>query len=362
MSIVPFEVQANTIYAWDALTTARTMRACGFRVNCVVTSPPYFGLRDYGVDEQIGKERTPDEYVQALVGVFRVIRDVLTDDGSVWLNIGDSYNGSGKGWTGHNGIGNQEKRQGFRAKPTAVDGLKSKDLIGVPWLLAFALQADGWYLRSDIIWSKPNPMPESVRDRPTKSHEYVFLLTKSQHYYYNADAIKTPVKPASIKRQGRAVSDTHKNHNGAPGQTPHSMFRARANVNKQDGAGNRRYTGFNERYDGADTPMANARTVWEINTMGFPGAHFAVMPEKLVEPCVLAGCPVGGVVYDPFMGSGTVALVSRRHGRQYVGSEINPEYVAIARQRLRMPFEQHYVKQNNDVSDLPLFAAQEQPA
>lgn len=359
---VPYQVQPNTIYSWDALTTARTMRACGFRVNCVVTSPPYFGLRDYGVDGQLGMERTPDEYVKALVGVFRVIRDVLTDDGSVWLNIGDSYaskpvgrfNGgsallAGRNLSGHATSGGMDKSK---------FGIPEKNLLMIPARLALALQADGWIVRQDNVWHKPNPMPDPVQDRTTRAHEYVFHLVKSARYYYDFEAIAEPASG------GGGGGFSQKYANAQPAHGAMTLERPKNRRVKQDAVENRMYTGFNERWKqrGDELEVRNKRSVWEIPTQPFPGAHFAVMPEKLVEPCVLAGCPVGGVVYDPFSGAGTVAVVSRRHGRQYVGSEINPEYVAISRQRLRMPFEQHYVKPDNDVSDLPLFAVQEQPA
>jgi len=292
-------------------------------VRTCITSPPYFGLRDYGtgewedgspdcdhiapptggpskkgqrgkfsadgqykntcrkcgakrIDAQIGLEETPDEYVANLVAVFSEIRRVLTADGTVWLNLGDSYAGSGKG-----GQSAEKRSKGWQpeyANKGATYGLKSKDLLGIPWRVAFALQQDGWYLRSDIIWHKPNPMPESVTDRPTKSHEYLFLLTKSPRYYYDHEAIKEPVVDLDGKR--------------------------------------------------------NSRDVWTISTKPFKGAHFAVMPEALAEPCILAGSAPGDTVLDPFAGSGTVAVVALRHGRNFVGTELNPEYSEIAQNRI----------------------------
>lgn len=323
----------NEVHNVDALTLLQGLP--DESVNCIVTSPPYYGLRDYGVDGQLGLEATPEAFVEALVQVFREARRVLRSDGTLWLNLGDSYNGSGKGWTGHNGIGNQELRQNFRAKMTNVESLKPKDLLMIPARVALALQADGWYLRSDIIWAKPNPMPESVKDRPTKSHEHVFLLTKSPRYFYDAEAIKEPVAEATLPRLLRGVSDHHKTVNGAPGQTPHSMNQPRLNVKEQDALGKCTYTEFNDRSFGKEQPLTrNKRDVWTISTKSFKGAHFAVMPEALVQPCILAGCPEGGVVLDPFMGSGTVARVAYKLGRQYIGSEINRAYVEMARTSL----------------------------
>ena len=332
--------ERNKVYHTDALTLLKAMPSGS--VNCIVTSPPYFGLRDYQVDGQIGLEETPREYVDKLVMIFHEARRVLRDDGVLWVNIGDSYAGGGN----YRGINEetlspkQRSNGGSHGIPQNLgvmnSGLPPKSLLGIPWRVAFGLQDDGWILRSDVIWHKPNPMPESVTDRPTKAHEYVFLFAKSGKYFYDKDAIATPVKPDSIKRQGRAVSDTHKNLNGAPGQPPHSMFQPRPN--KQDALGKRTYAGFNERYENAETPMANKRSVWTVPTVGFPGAHFATFPPDLIEPMILAGCPAGGLVLDPFMGSGTTALVARSHGRDYIGSELNSEYVEIARERLAEPY------------------------
>src|SRR5690606_34643417 len=233
-------------------------------VQCVVTSPPYFGLRDYGVEGQIGLEATPEEYVAKLVEVFRGIRPVLRPDGTVWLNLGDSYNGSGGAGGDYNEGGLKEGQPRYPGR--RVKGLKPKDLIGIPWRVAFALQADGWYLRSDIIWHKPNPMPESVTDRPTRAHEYIFLLTKSPRYYYDAEAIKEPLaKPEELLRK-----------------TP-TVFGGR---NKHEGYGTRRHSG--NEYVGTYTGR-NKRSVWTIAPQPFPEGHFAVFPEKLVEPCILAG-------------------------------------------------------------------------
>lgn len=244
-------------------------------VNTIVTSPPYFGLRDYGVDGQIGLESDPIDYIDSMVAVFREARRVLRDDGTLWLNMGDSY---GKG----------------------------KQLLGIPWRLAFALQADGWILRQDIIWHKPNPMPESVRDRCTKAHEYVFLFSKSQKYFYNAEAIKTPVK----QDWGTRNRSAGKYHNEGTGLTPHS--------------------GLEKSYQ-----TANKRSVWSVSTKPFKGAHFATFPPELIEPCILAGCPVGGTVLDPFGGSGTTAGVAVANGRNAVICELNPAYADLVAERVQ---------------------------
>ncbi len=277
-------------------------------VHCCVTSPPYWGLRDYGVEGQHGLEPTPAEYVAKMVAVFREVRRVLRDDGTLWLNLGDSYAGGGQ--TGRNDGGRPEKGKGWaeydikRTKVRRAIGLKPKDLVGIPWRVAFALQADGWYLRSDIIWSKPNPMPESVTDRPTKAHEYLFLLAKSDRYYYDADAIAEQASSFGLNGGGYEP----------PGQTPHATSRGVVIT---------------------DAPSTrNKRTVWTIPTEPFPGAHFAVMPTALVKPCILAGCPTGGTVLDPFTGSGTVAVVAPENGCGFVGCELNPAYVEIAKKRI----------------------------
>ena len=287
-------------------------------VRTCITSPPYFGLRDYGESDQMGLEETPDAYVEEMVLLFREVWRVLADDGTLWLNLGDSYSGSGKGPAGNLGAKHDERNmEHTKASGNVPNGLKPKDLMGIPWRVALALQADGWYLRQDIIWSKPNPMPESVTDRCTKSHEYVFLLSKSARYYYDHVAVKEPIADSTIGRTKRGVSSENKNINGAPGQTKHSLAQPRD-------------------YD-ADRPVAelrNKRDVWTIASKPFKGAHFAVMPEALVEPCVLAGSEAGDTVLDPFTGSGTVAVVALRHGRNSVGTELNSEYGEIAKDRI----------------------------
>ncbi len=280
-------------------------------VHCCVTSPPYWGLRDYGHEGQIGLEATPAEYVAKMVAVFREVRRVLRDDGTLWLNLGDSYAGSNQtGGTNSKETGRRKDRMiANRNTGHVPDGLKAKDLVGIPWRVAFALQADGWYLRSDIIWSKPNPMPESVTDRPTKAHEYLFLLSKSERYHYDADAISEPSLNA-----GKMVKT-----NDADGYESESM-----NLRTREG--------FKRGVLVKDT--RNRRSVWTVPSEPFPGAHFAVMPTALVKPCILAGCPTGGTVLDPFGGSGTVAVVALENGCGFVGCELNPEYVEIAKKRI----------------------------
>jgi len=305
-----------TIHGGDCREVIATMPAES--VNCVVTSPPYWGLRDYGVAGQLGLEATPEEYVANMVAVFREVRRVLRDDGTVWLNLGDSYASHDPGGprdgeflnpggrkAKKEGDGAARNRAGTYIGPRGTDGIKPKDLVGIPWRVAFALQADGWYLRSDIIWAKPNPMPESVTDRPTKAHEYLFLLTKSARYWYDADAIKEDAIHA-----GRTVkaSDPTTAKNGQKGQYGATAF------------------GFTQ-HDTVVGTGRNRRSVWTIATKPYPGAHFAVMPEALVEPCVLAGCPEGGAVLDPFGGSGTVARVANRLSRRAVLIDLNPEYL-----------------------------------
>ncbi len=361
-------------------------------IHCCVSSPPYFGLRDYGtatweggddscdhkkpsqprngrplgtfhggtddgnaardavfkdvcgkcgaarIDRQMGLEATPDEFVAGMVAVFAEVRRVLRDDGTLWLNIGDSYASIAGGYseTGSRGasavIGAKTQsavRKGACRKPP--EGLKPKDLIGIPWMLAFALRADGWYLRQDIIWSKPNPMPESVRDRCTKAHEYLFLLSKSPRYHFDAEAIAEPVSPSSIARWSQNI-EAQAGSERVPGKTNGTM-KAVGRKNVSPGAimaaeptkGESTF-GFGE--------TRNKRSVWEVATQPFSEAHFATFPPALIEPCILAGCPEGGTVLDPFFGAGTTGLVADRHRRDCIGIELNPEYAEIARNRL----------------------------
>lgn len=279
-------------------------------INTCVTSPPYFGLRDYGHDGQIGLEETPQEYVDQLVLVFREVWRVLRDDGTVWLNLGDSYASFRDGKCVPNTIDENQKTMPTKgaknrsAKTFAGSVVKHKDLIGIPWRVAFALQDDGWYLRQDIIWHKPNPMPESVTDRCTKSHEYIFLLSKKPNYYFDHDAIKIPVK----QDWGTRDRENGKYHNEGTGLSPHS--------------------GLEKSYE-----FANKRSVWTVTTKGFEGAHFATFPPDLIEPCILAGCPIEGVVLDPFGGSGTTGLVADRNKRDAILIEINQEYSKMASDR-----------------------------
>lgn len=303
----------------DCVQSMREMPAQS--VNTCVTSPPYFGLRDYGQDGQIGLEPTPDEFVAALVAVFREVRRVLRDDGTVWLNLGDSYATGTK-------AARQEGNKSFGASTAKAqqinrigtpEGLKTKDLIGIPWRVAFALQADGWYLRQDIIWHKPNPMPESVRDRCTKSHEYVFLLSKSPRYYYDHEAAKEPVAEASIARLEQDIES--------------QIGTTRANGGRK--------TNGNLKAVGGHDGKRNRRSVWTVTTRPYKGAHFATFPPDLIAPCVLAGCPEGGKVLDPFGGSGTTAGVAMAHGRNAVLCELNPDYAALVPARIQWVMD-HY--------------------
>ena len=303
-----------TVLEGDARIELPTLAAES--VQCVVTSPPYWGLRDYGVEGQLGLEPTPEEYVANLVAIFREVRRVLRKDGTAWLNLGDSYNTTPAGNRIPSGISQlTAKRVGrldeYNTQPKTFPGLKPKDLVGIPWRVAFALQADGWWLRSDIIWAKPNPMPESVADRPTKAHEHVFLLSKSARYFYDADAVKSPVTNGGKVRHG-------------------PIYAASAAV-----FGIEKKTG-NMADDAVwTTPTsANLRSVWNIATEPFPDAHFATFPKKLVEPCIKAGSRPGDLILDPFCGAGTSGVVALRLGRSFVGIELNPEYVEMARRRI----------------------------
>lgn len=275
-------------------------------VDCCVTSPPYFGLRDYGVDGQLGLEATPEAYVAEMVAVFREVRRVLRDDGTLWLNLGDSYANDGKwgGSTGGKHAAGLHGDTGIGRRKTHT-GMKPKDLIGIPWRVAFALQADGWYLRQDIIWHKPNPMPESVKDRCTKSHEYLFLLSKSERYYFDAEAIKEPAIQAGRVRSDKMGGNEGDDVHHSPGGT----------------------------FEGADT--RNKRDVWTIATKPYRGAHFATFPPELVRPCILAGCRKGGTVLDPFGGSGTVGQVAKEEERDAFLIELNPDYIPLINDRTK---------------------------
>ena len=301
----------NMIEFGDCRETMRRWKEQGIKAQTCVTSPPYFGLRDYGHDGQIGLEETPEEYIKAMVEVFRCVWDVLEDNGTLWLNIGDSYAGyHGNKNAAYEGAPSNKGGYFENQRKTLVNhnGIKSKDLIGIPWMLAFALRADGWYLRQDIIWHKPNPMPESVQDRCTKAHEYIFLLSKSQKYYYDIDSIKEEAINAGN------LSDSFKGKQGG------AEYQAQSGGEGSD----------KKIYD-----LKNKRSVWTVTTKPYEGAHFAVFPQDLIEPCILAGAPVGGIVLDPFMGSGTTAQVAQHLGRKYLGCELNPEYKPLQEKRLR---------------------------
>jgi len=351
----------NKIEFGDCRETMRKWAAAGIKAQTCVTSPPYYGLRDYGTgkwvggdencshkrdskysdktitghankdltvgdaiyksvcpkcgavreDKQLGLEETPEEYIKSMVEVFRCVWDVLEDDGTLWVNIGDSYYNyrPGKGQAlVKQSVANSEQDlpQTCARRGNKLDGLKEKDLIGIPWMLAFALRADGWYLRQDIIWHKPNPMPESVQDRCTKSHEYIFLLSKSPKYYYDIDAIKEEAHTTDNSDRNRDESRL----NNTPGRT--------------------RMAGLTTNH----YETKNKRSVWTVTTKPYEGAHFAVFPTDLIEPCILAGAPAGGVVLDPFMGSGTTAQVAQTLGRRYLGCELNPAYQPLQNKRL----------------------------
>ena len=291
----------GTLHAQITTGIAEQPRMC-------VTSPPYYGLRDYGGEEnQIGMEQSPEEYVEEMVKVFRKVRDCLADDGTLWLNIGDSYyNYRSDGNYPQQSVSKtrQDLPQSTPVRGNKLKGYKSKDLIGIPWMLAFALRADGWYLRQDIIWNKPNPMPESVKDRCTKSHEYIFLLSKSKNYYYDNEAIKEPAKDWGTRDRSKG-----KYHNPGTGLQPHS--------------------GLTKSYS-----KKNKRSVWSVNKKPYKGAHFATYPEELIEPCILAGSEKGDIVLDPFMGSGTTAAVAKKNSRAYIGCELHEEYASLQTARI----------------------------
>lgn len=347
-----------SIYHGDALAVLSQMPESS--IQCCVTSPPYWGLRDYGTAEQIGLERTPEEYITKMVQVFSEVKRVLRDDGTLWLNIGDCYatgagavgehpggGEQGARWKGEvsrhrdekrrpskNGRGESQVMQNHgkgRGTPSRADGsgghvyvgpmtqpnrmpikgLKPKDLVGIPWRLAFALQADGWYLRSDIIWSKPNPMPESVTDRPTKAHEYIFLMSKSERYHYDAEAVAEESVGTEYDRSMRPRDRL----TGTPHLAARKYIKAGATL-------------------GSGTEKRNRRSVWMVPTQSFSEAHFATFPEDLILPCILAGCPTGGTVLDPFLGSGTTAVVAEMNGCKAVGIELNEDYIKIAMRRI----------------------------
>ena len=310
-------MDVDVILQGDALEVLRMLPSES--VNCCVTSPPYWGLRDYGIEGQLGLERTPEEYVERLVEVFREVRRVLRNDGTLWLNLGDSYvqreirirhgqHGSTLRFTG-NKASEPWARGILQVGRRLQNDLEPKNLIGIPWRTAFALQADGWMLRSDIIWYKSNCLPESVKDRPTKSHEHIFLLAKNERYYYDQDAIREPHSTsASLKLRDRSKESYNKSYWGG-------------------------------RFSSGSRPEGhplgrNKRDVWIVPTKPFKGAHFACFPPDLIRPCILAGCPEGGIVLDPFFGSGTTGVVAKQEGRHYIGIELNPGYIEMAKERI----------------------------
>lgn len=308
-------LKINSIYNLNCLEGLKLLDDCS--IDCCVTSPPYWGLRDYGVDEQIGLETTPQEYVDTMVLLFREVKRVLKNEGTLWLNLGDTYSAhkdcksvpdtlrvGGKSESAN--VIDKGKSHSRDSRMLKSQGLKNKDLIGIPWMTAFALRNNGWYLRQDIIWHKPNPMPESVTDRCTKSHEYIFLLSKSPTYYYDHESIKTKMECSEHDKRTRES-------------------RKYAPTDKVNGI-----RGGNETiYE-----WANKRDVWTVNTKPYSEAHFATFPEKLIEPMIKAGCPKGGTVLDPFMGAGTTAVVARKLDRNFIGFELNPKYIDIADKRL----------------------------
>ena len=297
----------DTILFGDCL---ETLKQFDEKPRCCITSPPYYGLRDYGgEDYQIGLEESPEEYIQKLVLVFREVRNLLTEDGTLWLNIGDSYYnyrpGKGQALVKQTVSANkQDLPDKCARRGNKLKGYKEKDLIGIPWMLAFALRADGWYLRQDIIWHKPNPMPESVKDRCTKSHEYLFLLSKNKKYYYDNESIKEPAKDWGTRDRTNG-----KYHNKGTGLQPHS--------------------GLTKSYR-----TKNKRSVWSITNKPYKGAHFAVFPPDLIEPCILAGSEKNDIILDPFMGSGTTALVAKSLGRDYIGCELHEDYGKLIQERV----------------------------
>ena len=303
-------MDTNFIEFGDCREIMRDWKREGIKAQMCVTSPPYFGLRDYGHEGQIGLEQTPEDYIKAMVEVFRCVWDVLSDDGTLWLNIGDSYYnyrpGKGQALVQQSVANNdQDLPQICARRGNKLEGLKEKDLIGIPWMLAFALRADGWYLRQDIIWHKPNPMPESVRDRCTKAHEYIFLLTKSERYFFDSEAIKEP----AVSVGGGGFSQKY-----AEAQPAHGAMK----LDRPDTGG-----------------MRNKRDVWSVPVRSYRGAHFATFPPALIEPCILAGSRPGDIVLDPFMGSGTTAAVAIQHGRKYIGCELNEAYGDLQDERIR---------------------------
>lgn len=308
-------MEIDKIYQGDSLEVLKTFEDNS--IDCCVTSPPYYALRDYGVDGQIGLEDSPEEYIERLTEVFMEVNRVLKPNGTLWLNIGDSYNGNKVGNT--EVVKNKKVSESNYFHKKLWSGAKPKDLIGIPWMLAFSLRNAGWYLRQDIIWHKPNPMPESVKDRCTKSHEYIFLMTKSQKYYFDYEAIQEQANPNYISKNIRYGG----NKNGDNNDHHFQIYSGNAYEPKKK-----------DKIQGGMYSARNKRDVWSINVKPNKEAHFATYPPELVSNCILAGCPEGGVVLDPFIGSGTTGIVANKLGRHYVGIELNPEYVKLAERRI----------------------------
>jgi DNA modification methylase len=342
---LPYDANGVQIYLGDCREVLRQLPSES--VHCCVTSPPYWGLRDYGCDGQIGLEDSPVKYIATMREVFAEVSRVLRSDGTLWLNMGDSYAANQSGSAGSHSTleGGKKTQEEATKRPSKMAlGLKPKDLVGIPWMLAFALREDGWYLRQDIIWAKPNPMPESVTDRCTKSHEYIFLLSKSERYYYNQEAIKEPVlnPQDDARRIGLATLDGK----SAPDKKRNGIRQKKINKPRGWASGDdhsaigwatqERQGSTEPRYqdDYEISGKRNRRSVWQVTTEAFPEAHFATFPQELIKPCILAGCPEGGTVLDPFMGSGTTGLVARSLHSKAIGIELNPAYIEIAAKRL----------------------------
>ena len=327
------DIEKNTIINGNSLEVLKSLPDNS--IDCCVTSPPYYALRDYGCDGQIGLEETPEKYIERLCEVFSEVRRVLTPEGTLWLNIGDSYNG--------NKVGNIEVVKNKKVSESndfhkkLCGGAKPKDLIGIPWMLAFALRSQGWYLRQDIIWHKPNPMPESVTDRCTKSHEYIFLMSKSQKYYFDYEAIQEPCADQSRTNYacGNRTNGINKDRNDNDFGERSKNWKPRTKNCQYDG---QKPNSFHLSRENGEPDkeyyVRNKRDVWSVNVKPCSEAHFATYPFELIKPCILAGCPENGIVLDPFMGSGTTAIVARSLNRNYLGVELNPEYIKIAHKRL----------------------------
>jgi DNA modification methylase len=339
--------EVNQIHIGDCRELMAQFVAEGIRVQTCITSPPYYGLRDYGAEGQFGLEAYPAEYLEKMVDVFGLVKKLLADDGTLWLNMGDSYAGSwgaqgrpqgdgemlGRSVTSARQIGAHPRFNGLTGARGKEMGFKPKDLMGMPWRLAFALQADGWYLRSDIIWHKPNPMPESVTDRPTKSHEYIFLFSKSEQYFYDQEAILEPVSQATHMRLSQNLATqigSHRANGGGKTNGPMKAVGRKAKLGEEG-------TKHNASFDASvclPVSERNKRSVWTVATEAYSEAHFATFPRALIVPCVLAGSRAGDVVFDPFMGSGTTALVAKENGRRYLECELNPKYKELQDDRL----------------------------